>query len=201
MQKHSAIQVNQLRRQLSFIRNSAAAYDVGHTEEAIRIAVAIRVMMHDTLRSVSLLNQMGYKETIRLITTAKDVPTHILMEFDYGELLAGMWITKTIEYSAVPDGMPTIACSDWWEQSVFVRDQVTFSRKDIVLSAANKDGGAHVSEPDHKLLALKSGFWSVEHNVGDGQSICILIENNHFRMLRRFADELLLSTELLKLVV
>ena len=63
MQKPSPELVKQLRRQLDFIRNSASAYDAGHSEEALRIGVAIRVLLHDTKFSNSLLNQMGQKES------------------------------------------------------------------------------------------------------------------------------------------
>ena len=40
MQKPTPELVKQLRRQLDFIRNSASAYDAGHSEEALRIGVA-----------------------------------------------------------------------------------------------------------------------------------------------------------------
>ena len=37
----------QLRRQLLFLRNSVDAYDSGCIEESIRVAVVIRVLLHD----------------------------------------------------------------------------------------------------------------------------------------------------------
>ena len=74
MQKPPPELVKQLKRQMDFIRNSASAYDAGHSEEALRIGVAIRVLLHDTKFSNSLLNQMGQKESLKLITTAKEIP-------------------------------------------------------------------------------------------------------------------------------
>lgn len=199
MQKPPPELVKQLRRQLDFIRNSASAYDAGHSEEALRIGVAIRVLLHDTKFSNSLLNQMGQKESLKLITTAKEIPENLLAELDFGECLAGMVIGSSIEYSPVPDGMPTVSCVEWWAQPVFIRDKVVYTRKDVVLSAANKDGGAHVDEPDEKLQALQTAFWTKTQTNADGQTTTIRMEDNHFRMLRRFADELLLSSELLVL--
>ena len=199
MQKPPPELVKQLRRQLDFIRNSASAYDAGHSEEALRIGVAIRVLLHDTKFSNSLLNQMGRKESLKLITTAKEIPEDLLAELDFGECLAGMVIGSSIEYSPVPDGMPTISCIEWWAQPVFIRDKVMYTRKDVVLSAANKDGGAHVDEPDEKLQALQTALWTKTQTNADGQTTTIPMEDNHFRMLRRFADELLLSSELLVL--
>lgn len=69
----------------------------------------------------------------------------------------------------------------------------------MVLSAANKDGGAHVDAPDASLQALQEGFWSRTETNADGMKTTVPLVNNHFRMLRRFADELLKSQELLKL--
>jgi len=55
MQNLPPILLKQLRRQLTFLRNSAASYDAGYSEEALRIGVVIRVLLHDTQYSTSLL--------------------------------------------------------------------------------------------------------------------------------------------------
>ncbi len=44
---------------LSFLRNSADAYDNGQDGEAKRLAVSIRVLLHDTANSASLLGQLA----------------------------------------------------------------------------------------------------------------------------------------------
>ncbi len=52
----------QLKRHLGFLERSCAAYDSGHQEEALRIAVSLRVLFHDTQHSsVSLLSHLGIK--------------------------------------------------------------------------------------------------------------------------------------------
>jgi hypothetical protein len=196
--------VQQLRRQLVFLRNSVAAYDAGHLEEAIRIAVVIRVLCHDhtasRIPSISLLQHMDKKMSLQLVTTAKTVPSHVLETIDFAELMAGMTIGNTLSYDPVPDNAPTIACPEWWEgQTIFKYDNQQFTRKDLVLTAANKDGGAHVSLPNPKLEALRTGFWSKTETKADRTTTTELLVNNHFRMLRRLADELLSSRELLAL--
>jgi hypothetical protein len=188
-----------LKRQLVFLRNSVAAYDNGCPEEAIRIGVVIRVLCHDTQSSVSLLEQMGQKATLRLVTTAKTLSTDLLSEMDFGELMAGMTFGRTLEYDLIPEDTPAILCPDWWEQPVFIRDKKAYTRKDVVLAAANKDGGAHVDNPDAKLQALQEGFWIRTVTHADGMKKTEPLADNHFRMLRRFAEELLSSKELLKL--
>ncbi len=49
----------QLEEQVAFLRHSAALFDAGADAEAKRIAVVIRVLVHDTPRSHSLLAQLG----------------------------------------------------------------------------------------------------------------------------------------------
>ena len=188
-----------LGRQLVFLRNSVAAYDSGCAEEAIRIGVVIRVLCHDTQASVSLLKQIGQKATLRLVTTAKTLSNDLLADMDFGELMAEMTFGYTLEYDPVPEDSPAILCPDWWEQPVFISDKTAYTRKDVVLSAANKDGGAHIDNPDAKLQALQEGFWIRTVTHADGTKRTEPLADNHFRMLRRFAEELLSSKELLNL--
>jgi len=188
-----------LKRQLIFLQNSVAGCDNGCAEEAIRIGVVIRVLCHDTQSSVSLLEKMGQKSTLQLVTTAKTVPNDFVSTMDFGELMAGMTFGRTLEYDPVSENSPTTLCTDWWQQPVFIRDKTVYTRKDVVLSAANKDGGAHVDTPDAKLQALQDGFWIRTETYADGTKKAEPLADNHFRMLRRFAEELLTSKDLLKL--
>ena len=52
-----------LREHLGFLRASADAYDAGFDGEAKRLAVSVRVLVHDTNNSKSLLGQLGQKNT------------------------------------------------------------------------------------------------------------------------------------------
>ncbi|WP_175543808.1 hypothetical protein [Atopomonas hussainii] len=127
------------------------------------------------------------------------MPNDFLETTDFGELMTGMTFGHKLEYDPVPGDLPTILCADWWEQPVFVRDKKAYTRKDVVLAAANKDGGAHVDNPDAKLQALQEGFWIRAATHTDGTKQTEPLADNHFRILRRFAEELLSSKELLKL--
>lgn len=188
-----------LKRQLIFLQNSVAAYDNGCVEEAVRIGVVIRVLCHDTQCSVSLLKKMAQKATLRLVTTAKTLSDELLTDMDFGELMSGMTFGHTLEYDPVPEDSPVIHCSDWWDQPVFILDKTTYTRKDVTLLAANKDGGAHIDTTNAKLQALQNGFWIRTTTHADGTKKTEPLADNHFRMLRRFAEELLTSKELLKL--
>jgi uncharacterized heparinase superfamily protein len=53
---------HKLAEQLRFIRRSSDAFDRGEEEEALRIAVSLRTIFHDTTQSVSILRHIGMKD-------------------------------------------------------------------------------------------------------------------------------------------
>jgi hypothetical protein len=192
----------QLRRQLLFLRNSVDSYDSGCIEESIRIAVVIRVLLHDA-RYESLLHAMGKKDSLKLVTTAVSIPAGQLetytAEFTSCDFLRRMTFSDDFAYDPVPEGEPEVSCDDWWLQPVYLRNGMILTRKDVVLAAANKDGGAHVSEPDTSLNALKEAVWTKREISADGEIRLTPLDNHHFRILRRLGDELLMSKELIAL--
>jgi len=48
--------------QLGFLEQSSASFDRGYEGEAKRLAVSIRVLLHDKGQSKSLLGQLGLKD-------------------------------------------------------------------------------------------------------------------------------------------
>lgn len=52
-----------LTEQLNFLRRSSDQYDHGVEDEAIRLAVALRILFYDKPRSHSLLQQLGLDGT------------------------------------------------------------------------------------------------------------------------------------------
>ncbi|MFP3702034.1 hypothetical protein SB758_41815, partial [Burkholderia sp. SIMBA_013] len=59
-----------LSEQLGFLKRSALAFDEGEASEAKRVAVSLRVLLHDTPASESLLKQMQLKDSIRFRDSA-----------------------------------------------------------------------------------------------------------------------------------
>ena len=60
--------------QLGFLRRSAEAYDSGLVDEAKRLAVTIRILVHDTEKSKSLLGQLHELSRWFLNTAVPDQP-------------------------------------------------------------------------------------------------------------------------------
>lgn len=56
-----------LAEQYDFLRASAARFDDGHHHESKRLALTLRVLLHDTPKSASLLDQLGVKDTLMFV--------------------------------------------------------------------------------------------------------------------------------------
>lgn len=102
-----------LREQLQFLRSSSLAFDVGNYGEAKRLAVILRILLHDTKRSASLLTSLGIKDKLwyyDLVGVADmDGGAHVdpTLEEEYGRLSrqnAFGWTVALPEGGAIDNG-------------------------------------------------------------------------------------------------
>ncbi len=136
-----------LQEQLQFLQASAESYDNGFDGEAKRLAVTVRVLVHDKGQSQSLLGQLG-KKTIDFYDTA--LPNHPGNFLPYSGLIMSRVSLSRSKYLPLLDDGPDklfrlVNFATWWNAIVLIdgqRNQI--SRRDIVLAMADKDGGAHV---------------------------------------------------------
>ncbi|MES9854625.1 MAG: hypothetical protein ABW170_22645 [Candidatus Thiodiazotropha sp. L084R] len=198
--------IKQLRRQLDYISRSCEMYDNGHKDEAIRIATTIRVLIHSTRRSTSLLKHLN-KDDIKLLTSTPVVTatdTHTLVGL--GRMRQYRDKTKTEYFPNLGNSYPGfyshIDMDTWWNQIVMILEYKRITRKDIVLDAANKDGGAHVDSS----LTDKYDTLSNYHSIGPvsvdmkNERIQLPIKDAHFVSIRQMGYELLNSPELTNII-
>jgi len=189
-----------LSEQIHFMKESCESYDSGMTGEAKRLAVVIRVLLHDTSKSTSLLNQLESKD-IRFFDTSVPV--------DRANLLSHQGLTMI---SSGPDGAVYVprclapprpdlsppnqlVFEKWWKCIVLIdKERNEFSRKDLVLNLSNKEGGAHVDPKLDsrfaKLTREHSMGWEYVTTEKQGP-----IEQVELVSARQIAHELLLSLE------
>ena len=96
-----------------------------------------------------------------------------------------------------------ISFVDWWfNEAVFVHERQKYSRRLIILSAANKDGGAHVDEELEKYYeVLCAGEYAIgitgnlefEGKPSFEQGVTHFPKNAHLALIRQFAHETLES--------
>ncbi len=134
-----------LDEQFGFLVTSSKLYDRGDVAEAKRLAVSIRVLLHDTRKSSSLLNQLGMKSAM-FVDTASEHPQPEIKTSYAG--LVGMFLGPgSSKYrphldSAVRGALPF---EQWWNAPIIIDSlQREITRCRLILAVADRDGGAHV---------------------------------------------------------
>jgi hypothetical protein len=165
--------VQHLRDHIGFLQTSADAYDGGVEGEAKRLAVSIRVLVHDTHVSKSLLGQLGEKNIQFFDSSFPMIPG--ILNTHCG--LAATLLDKGAKYVACLDDTPaeqtiSVDFESWWNSPVVLDAKGNrLSRKDLVLAVADQDGGAHVDPSLSQIYADLSRNNSVGGWVSSGKSI------------------------------
>ena len=163
-----------LSRQIAFVRISCDAYDQGLRGEAVRVGTALRVLLHDTPDSASLLGRLRAKQ-VPLLSTCGPIrnPTHMVL-FDGLVGFSGGKVDAKLGRTTARRERPA---GEWWMQTVSVRDGRALSRAVIALTAD---------------AAFLEGVWSVEG--------VLRVPDHHLMYLRQMGYELLNSPQLEALV-
>lgn len=151
-----------LNEQISFLYNSSRAYDDGQWWEAKRLAVTVRILVHEPERPTAggrpsrpLLAQMGKANIPFCNSTWPYDPENLAPHMG---LVAIEHSPAGVRFIPVRDLSPknTMSFSAWWHQVVFATQDrsVRIRRRDLVLALANEDGGAHV-DPELKIAYAK----------------------------------------------
>ena len=152
-----------LREQYDLLTAHAEAFDRGRRVVALSLAVTIRVLVHDTAQSKSLLRQLDLKDKLRFRDTAQHIDPRNLLP---NPALVHVKVTPGhgVEWEA-PLNMrdddrlrQPLPFRQWWTMPL-TKDHTggTWSRKDFVLHLANKEGGAHIdpAEIDERLRQIE----------------------------------------------
>jgi hypothetical protein len=155
----------QFAEQIGFLQSSSEAYDAGKEPEAKRLSVNLRILVHDTRRSVSLLTHLEIKDKLPFVDTASPPPPPgVIPIFNGGLCQARKTFGEGSKTQVVPvlgidperNAQPRQCFADWWETPVLHdHEGNAFARKDFVLAVADQDGGAHVDaqlEPAYEAL-------------------------------------------------
>lgn len=149
-----------LGEQLELLERSAAAFDEGHDSEALNLVTRIRTLCHDTRSSVSLLGQLGLTEgptwyldsciPIEVIEFDKGNGVRTTRVNTMGTGLAGVEIGDgELRWFAPFDEddrtLQSVQFERWWTEAKVLRDNKRlWTRKQLVLELANKEGGTHI---------------------------------------------------------
>ena len=153
--------IEQVTTQRKLLQLSMDAFDAGNEVAALQLAVTIRVLVHDTTNSASLLQQLGVKDSWQWITAASPVDkANVNTTWN----LTLMAISAEGPVTWEPQGrdyleqfQTFVTFDEWWKTPV-VKDEngAEFHRRGLVLVLANKAGGAHVDKVPKDAEALRS---------------------------------------------
>lgn len=194
----------QLRKQIDFLRTSCDLYDAGKKDEAIRIANALRIIFHDTRSSTSLLKHLN-AGAIRLLSTCEDIRANAQfwanltdIELDPAHGRAEFRPKLATDRSKRPVGRYR-----WWSDEIIyliVPHKIKLNRRDLVLGAANKDGGAHVDQhlaPDYEAILEGAGWMMTTYENEVVRNIPF--KYGHLAALRQIGYEVLDSPDIVRL--
>jgi hypothetical protein len=199
----------QFLRQLRFLENSCKLYDEGQIDEAIRIAVSLRVLFHDTKSSTSLLTHLGQKQSW-ILSTAElaSTPQQMDVPLVRVQIKANAFPVGGCECLATPmlgesSRNQHVHSKTWWAEEKIIRcgSGAQLTRSDLIRHAANKDGGAHVDkeyEPVYQQILDGAGL-SVEILYKNGERVSAPFAHLHFACLRQMAYEVLNSKDILRI--
>ena len=195
-----------LKEQIYFLVESSKGYDTGNYPEAKRIAHILRVLLHDTRQSKSLLGQLKSKDYSFYNTC--DLPAKNLVS-GYFPLISFKF-NNPLGYRpwVIPAGTPDpgmwpkkkkMKFSDWWNMPVIAtprkyKNKISFCRRDVVLHVANTDGGSHVDPMIARKYAAMAK-WNAMGLLTKQNDIEIPIDNPILPCVRQIGHEVILLLE------
>lgn len=165
-----------LGEQINFIVESAVSFDKGFQGEAKRLAVAIRILVYDTARSSALLTQLRkmsilFYDSASIFDPGNLLPSNCLTMIRFskqeGEEPVGDYVAPLDRLSGARNKNKKVGFNRWWNSTTMYKDRTgnIFTRKDLVLTVANKEGGAHIDPELDEAYANLSRFNSLGWRV------------------------------------
>jgi hypothetical protein len=140
-----------LREQSELLQVQAQTYDEGKHIIALSGATTLRVLLHQTANSHTLLQQMDLLTSLRFTDTAAHILEKNLLSIP-GLVHMKIEVGKGASFEAPLSNLPPprlrqspLPLEPWWSTPILNGPTgATWSRKDLVLYETNKEGGAHI---------------------------------------------------------
>lgn len=158
-----------LQDQYSRLKDALQGFYAGKDVQALNVAITIRVLLHASKSSKSLLSRLHidylnlpiYDKPPLGPKTVFAVRTPLVISGDGTKGTARPQFDNGL-YHLVP-------LSRWWNDDYQPLGALRLSKKEIVLNVANKDGGAHIDSklPDHHATLSEPPFYFAMDNGGE----------------------------------
>lgn len=144
-----------LRDQYARLKDALNGFYAGNEVQALNIAITLRVLVHETSKSESLLSRLCqhyWDLTIRHKPLNPRAAFVVPIRFQ----LVGGGTGRVIRSGFDSPSYQLVPLRRWWNDDYQPLGNIKLSKKTIVLNVADKDGGAHVDDkvPDsHATLS------------------------------------------------
>lgn len=194
--------------QLSLLRSYVEMFDSGNKNMALPMATQIRVLLHETNQSHSLLKQLDLQKKVKFWNSPLGrfnpdnmIPTWDLLVQSFGNtqnkyqpMGSKQRFNKNYDDSKRQIPEMFFPFEIWWNMIVFSNSQLTLTRREVVLFLANKDGGAHIDASVSPISGFKRtdilGWTDKYKNFPEGNPI--------YLAMRQIVEEFLVSLEIYK---
>ena len=156
--------LDHLKDQINFMIASAMSFDNGFEGEAKRLAVAIRILVHDTSHSDALLTQLRKMDILFYDSASVFYPENLIpsncLTMQKLSAAGAQYVSPLDNLSPARDKDKKVSFGRWWDRATIYKDNADniFTRKDLVLAVANKEGGAHIDPKLDQAYANLSRF-------------------------------------------
>jgi hypothetical protein len=162
--------IQQLRNHRRALASSAKSYDEGEKWEAARLATATNTLVYDGRSGASILTQLDLLGRLEFLSSAPPRPAGNLIMW---QPLVGMQPANG-EHAFVPqlDRASTrpLPFETWWDEVIFVSQQLPVTRSQLVRTLRDKEGGGHLDDQLNRdgYLSMSREAWT--SHMADGST-------------------------------
>ncbi len=183
-----------LKNQILALVASSNSFDAGNAWEAARIAAIVHILVHDSGRTKSLLTQLGVRGSARFVSSGSlHRPGNLLR---HEQLIAFRLDASGGKYipllSSGPHQSRDVQFHTWWEKEhIFAYPKGNYlTRKRLVFSMRNQDGGAHsdtaLTDAEYaRLSRTEKDNWII--SIGGGEE---RVTGAHLAAMRQIGWEI-----------
>lgn len=183
--------------QVKLILNGIKSFDLWNIEEAKNLVMRLRLFLHEWTWE-SLLKQIWVKDRLKYYDSSLDRIENPMVQIEFspyaGLIQFVVWNDKVF---AILDWNPKakrISFDDRWNGTIFIDTNWTkFSRKDIVIDMANKDGWWHITLNLNEEYRNITRNWSIGIQIRDDENWYKSVKKLEYIAIRQITHELLKS--------
>lgn len=143
--RHPANDMKLLQDQYARLKDAIEGFYSGKEVQALNVAITLRVLVHETSNSESLLSRLR-QDYWDLTIQHKPLNPKAVFVVPISLQIGGDGTRRVIRRGFDSPSYQLVPLRRWWNDDYQPLGKTRLSKKTIVLNVADKDGGAHVDD-------------------------------------------------------